>query len=210
MLKIIGKKIKMITLFFNNIKYPCTIIKCKPNRIIYIKKINTNNYTILLGYKKTKKLNKPLSGLFLKYNCNNYKKIIQINNLKYDEIKKIKNKKYVDLNYFKYNKYLDITGKSIGKGFQGVVKKYNFSGVGGKTHGQHNRLRSPGSIGAGSSPSRVFKGMKMAGRMGNINVTIKKIKIIDIDYLKNILLVKGSIPGKNNNYLIIKKWKKKL
>ncbi|WGH24648.1 MAG: 50S ribosomal protein L3 [Candidatus Shikimatogenerans bostrichidophilus] len=208
MLKIIGKKINMITLFINNIEYPCTIIECKPNKIIFIKKNKNNNYSILLGYNKIKEVNKPLKGLFLKYNSYYYKKLIQINNLKNKDIKNLNNKKYIDLKYLRRTKYLDITGKSIGKGFQGVVKRYNFSGVGGKTHGQHNRLRSPGSIGAGSSPSRVFKGLKMSGRMGNVNVTIKKNKIIDIDYKKNLLLIKGSIPGKKNNYLIIKKWKK--
>ncbi|MDH3005132.1 MAG: 50S ribosomal protein L3, partial [Candidatus Shikimatogenerans sp. JK-2022] len=114
---------------------------------------------------------------------------------------------YIDLKIYKNDKYIDIIGKTIGKGFQGVVKRYNFYGVGGKTHGQHNRLRSPGSIGAGSSPSRVFKGLKMAGHMGNNRITIKKIKIVSIDIKKKILLVKGSVPGKKNNYLIIKKWK---
>ncbi|WGH25015.1 MAG: 50S ribosomal protein L3 [Candidatus Shikimatogenerans bostrichidophilus] len=207
MIKIFGEKIKMITLFINKKKYPCTIIKSSPNKIIFIKKINKGNYKLLLGYKKIKKINKPLSGLFSKYKTDNYKKLIEINNLSNEDFKFLKNKKFIDLNYFNKIKFIDIVGNSIGKGFQGVVKRYNFSGVGGKTHGQHNRLRSPGSIGAGSSPSRVFKGLKMAGRMGNKRITIKKIKILDIDYKKNLLLIKGSIPGKKNNFLIIRKWK---
>ncbi|MDH3004207.1 MAG: 50S ribosomal protein L3 [Candidatus Shikimatogenerans sp. JK-2022] len=207
MIKFIGIKIKMISIFINKIKYPCTIINSYPNRIIYIKKNYKNNYTILLGYNKINKINNPLKGLFLKYKTKYYKKLIQLNNLTLKEIKLIKknNYKYIDLNILNDSEFIDITSKSIGKGFQGVVKKYNFSGVGGKTHGQHNRLRSPGSIGAGSSPSRVFKGLKMAGQMGNKNTTIKKIKILDIDIKKNILLVKGSIPGKTQNFLIIKK-----
>ncbi|MDH3004563.1 MAG: 50S ribosomal protein L3 [Candidatus Shikimatogenerans sp. JK-2022] len=211
MIKIIGKKIKMISLFINNIKFPCTIIKSKPNRIIYIKENKNNNSTILLGYdkiKNKKKINLPLRGLFKKYKTNYYKKLIQLNNITKKTIKTIKKGKYIDLNYFNNIKYVDIIGKSIGKGFQGVVKRHNFSGVGDKTHGQHNRLRSPGSIGAGSSPSRVFKGLKMAGHMGNKRTTIKKVKILDIDIKTQILIVKGSLPGKTNNYLIIKKWEK--
>ncbi|WGH25387.1 MAG: 50S ribosomal protein L3 [Candidatus Shikimatogenerans bostrichidophilus] len=207
MIKIIGTKIKMISIFFNKKLYPCTIINCNPNKIIYINKTTNIYYTVLLGYDKIKKINKPLSGIFKKYKTNNYKKLIQLNNLTYRYIKDIINDDYIDLNYFKNDKYVDIIGYTIGKGFQGVVKRYNFSGVGGKTHGQHNRLRSPGSIGAGSSPSRVFKGLKMAGHMGNNRITIKKIKVLEIDVKKGIMLVKGSVPGKTNNYLIIKKWK---
>ncbi|MDH3004424.1 MAG: 50S ribosomal protein L3 [Candidatus Shikimatogenerans sp. JK-2022] len=207
MIKIIGKKIKMISIFIKNKIYPCTIIYSLPNKIIYIKKNKKNNYVLLLGYEKINKINKPLKGLFKKYKTNYYKKLIQLNNLNDNEINIIKNNNknnYIDLNLFKNCNYIDITGNSIGKGFQGVVKRYNFSGVGDKTHGQHNRLRSGGSIGAGSSPSKVIKGLKMAGHMGNKKITIKKIKILYINKKKNLLLVKGSIPGKKNNYLIIK------
>ncbi|WGH25753.1 MAG: 50S ribosomal protein L3 [Candidatus Shikimatogenerans bostrichidophilus] len=204
MIKIIGKKIKMISLFKNKLNYSCTIIYSIPCKIIYKIKNNKNNFTLFLGYDKIKKVNKPLKGFFKKHKCNYYKKIIQLNNVTNEEIKKIK-KKIIDLNILNIGDNIDVTGFSIGKGFQGVVKRYNFSGVGGKTHGQHNRLRSPGSIGAGSSPSRVFKGMKMAGRMGNKKVTIKKLKILDIDYINNLILINGSVPGKKNNYLIIKK-----
>ncbi|MDH3004722.1 MAG: 50S ribosomal protein L3 [Candidatus Shikimatogenerans sp. JK-2022] len=207
MIKIIAEKLKMISFFYKKKIYPCTILKSEPCKIIYIKKNKKKRYRILIGYGETNKINKPLKGFFKKYNSKYYKYLFQFNNIKKKQIKNYIKKKEINLTYLKKNKYIDIISKSIGKGFQGVVKKYGFSGVGGKTHGQHNRLRSPGSIGAGSSPSRVFKGKKMGGRMGNIKKTIKNIKILNIDFKKKLLLVKGSIPGKQN-IVIIKKKKK--
>ncbi|MDH3004936.1 MAG: 50S ribosomal protein L3 [Candidatus Shikimatogenerans sp. JK-2022] len=210
MIKIFGQKIQMISFIKYNSIIPCTIVKIEKNRIINIEKKEKKNYVIFLGYKKIKKINKPLEGFFKKYKSKYYRKIIQLNNINIKEIKFLKKKfkkKYIDINLFKKGEKIDITGYTIGKGFQGVVKRHKFSGVGESTHGQHNRLRSPGSIGAGSSPSRVFKGMKMAGRMGNKKRTIKNIEILDIDLKEKILLLKGSIMGKNNlnNFLIIKK-----
>ncbi|WOX79413.1 50S ribosomal protein L3 [Candidatus Shikimatogenerans bostrichidophilus] len=198
MIGLIGKKIKMINIFIKGKLYTCTVIKTEKGNIINIKKSK-----LLLGYIKVKKVNKPLMGFFKKYNSKYYKKIIEFNKLTKNEIKYIKNKKNIDLDIFNIGEKIDITGYSLGKGFQGVVKRHNFSGVGSKTHGQHNRLRSPGSIGAGTYPAKVIKGLKMAGRMGNKKVTVKKIKILLIK--DNILLVNGSVPGKNNKYLIIKK-----
>ncbi|WOX79276.1 50S ribosomal protein L3 [Candidatus Shikimatogenerans bostrichidophilus] len=198
MIGLIGKKIKMINIFIKGKLYTCTIIKTEKGSIINIK-----NNKLLLGFIKVKKVNKPLMGLFNKYNSKYYKKIIEYNKLTINEKKYIKNKKQIDLDIFNIGEKIDITGYSLGKGFQGVVKRHKFSGVGSKTHGQHNRLRSPGSIGAGTYPAKVIKGMKMAGRMGNKKVTVKKIKILLIK--NNILLVKGSVPGKKNKYLIIKK-----
>ncbi|HCC92897.1 MAG TPA: 50S ribosomal protein L3, partial [Flavobacteriaceae bacterium] len=96
---------------------------------------------------------------------------------------------------------------SKGKGFQGVVKRHGFGGVGQATHGQHNRLRAPGSIGAGSDPSRVFKGMRMAGRMGGKQVTVQNLKVLKVDTEKNLLIVKGAIPGPKNSYVIVRRWK---
>ncbi|WOX79144.1 50S ribosomal protein L3 [Candidatus Shikimatogenerans bostrichidophilus] len=198
MIGLIGKKIKMINVFRKGKIYTCTVIKTEKGFII-----KKSNNKILLGYIKVKKVNKPLMGIFKKYNSKYYKKIIEFNRLTENEIKYIKNKKKIDLEIFNIGEKIDITGYSLGKGFQGVVKRHKFSGVGSKTHGQHNRLRAPGSIGAGTYPAKVIKGLKMAGRMGNKKVTVKKIKILLIK--KNILLVKGSVPGKNNKYLIIKK-----
>ncbi|RZK23775.1 MAG: 50S ribosomal protein L3, partial [Flavobacterium sp.] len=106
---------------------------------------------------------------------------------------------------FTEGEFVDVQGTSKGKGFQGVVKRHGFGGVGQATHGQHNRLRAPGSVGASSYPSRVFKGMRMAGRMGNDKVTVQNLKVLKVVADKNLLLVKGCVPGHNNSYVIIQK-----
>ncbi len=108
---------------------------------------------------------------------------------------------------FAEGEYVDVTGTSKGKGFQGVVKRHGFGGVMQATHGQHNRLRAPGSIGAGSDPSRVFKGMRMAGRMGGKQVTVQNLQVLKVDQEQNLLVVKGAVPGAKNSYVIIRKWK---
>ena len=107
---------------------------------------------------------------------------------------------------FNEGEYVDVTGTSKGKGFHGVVKRHNFGGVMQATHGQHNRLRAPGSIGAGSDPSRVFKGLRMAGRMGGKQVTVQNLQVLKVDTEQNLLVVKGAVPGAKNSYVIIKKW----
>ena len=109
------------------------------------------------------------------------------------------------VDHFEVGEYVDVSGISKGKGFQGVVKRHGFAGVGQATHGQHNRLRAPGSIGAASYPARVFKGMKMAGRMGADKVKVMNLRVLKVMPEKNILLVKGAVPGHNNSYLIIQK-----
>ncbi len=112
----------------------------------------------------------------------------------------------VKVDLFAEGEYVDVTGTSKGKGFQGVVKRHNFGGVMQATHGQHNRLRAPGSIGAGSDPSRVFKGMRMAGRMGGKQVTVQNLQVLKVDQEQNLLVVKGAVPGAKNSYVIIRKW----
>ena len=112
----------------------------------------------------------------------------------------------LDVSVFTEGEFVDVSGISKGKGFQGVVKRHGFRGVGDATHGQHNRLRAPGSMGASSYPSRVFKGMRMAGQMGNVKVKITNLQIIKIVQEKNLLLVKGSVPGSNGSYLKIERW----
>ena len=111
----------------------------------------------------------------------------------------------INLDIFEEGEYVDVVGTSKGKGFQGVVKRYNFKGVNDATHGQHNRLRAPGSIGAASYPARVFKGMRMAGRMGNDRVSMQNLIVVKVLKEKNIMLVKGSVPGAKNSYVIVKK-----
>lgn len=112
----------------------------------------------------------------------------------------------VTVKLFSEGEYVDVTGTSKGKGFQGVVKRHNFGGVMQQTHGQHNRLRAPGSIGAGSDPSRVFKGMRMAGRMGGKQVTVQNLQVLKVDEEQNLLVVKGAVPGAKNSYVIIRRW----
>ncbi|WP_375323085.1 50S ribosomal protein L3 [Candidatus Karelsulcia muelleri] len=201
---IIGKNIGMTSLFDESgWNIPCTIIEAGPCIVLQIKtKEKDGYYSCQLGFdeKKIKNTNKPLLGFFKKNKSTPKKKIFEF----YIK-KKIKSGDLIKLNIFNENEYVNITGISKGKGFQGVVKRHGFSGVGEKSHGQHNRSRAPGSIGAGSDPSRVFKGTKMAGRLGNKKVTIKKIKILKIDLIKNLLIVKGSVPGNKNSYLIIRK-----
>ncbi|XBT18150.1 MAG: 50S ribosomal protein L3 [Candidatus Shikimatogenerans sp. Tser] len=201
-LGLIGIKKDMISFYKKNNIIPVTKIKIINNYII--KYIYNNNYkSILIGYCKKNKINKPTLGIIKKLNisCSKFKEFKIKKNIKYNIGDKL------NLSIFKKNKYVNITANNKGKGFQGVIKRYNFSGVGGQTHGQHNRLRTTGSIGAGSSPSRVFKGKKMPGKMGNKKTTIRKLKIYKLDIKNNYLFVKGSIPGFKNKYVIINKYK---
>ena len=109
------------------------------------------------------------------------------------------------MDLFNVGDYVTVTGNSNGKGFQGVVKRHGFAGVGDATHGQHNRMRAPGSIGAASYPAKVFKGMRMAGQMGNQRVKVENLEILNIDIEKNIIVVKGAVPGFNNSFILIEK-----
>lgn len=205
---IIGRYIGMSSVFDDNTgrNTPCSIIKAGPCSVIQIKTVNNEGYnSVQLGFednKKFKKITKPLKGHFKKFNSFPKKKIFEF---KCNFYKKIKNGDEITLDLFKEGEFVNVIGFSKGKGFQGVVKRYGFSGVGEKTHGQHNRLRAPGSIGAGSDPSRVFKGTRMGGRMGNNKVTVKNLKVLKLDLLHNILVLKGSVPGCKNSYIIIKR-----
>ncbi|WGH27320.1 MAG: 50S ribosomal protein L3 [Candidatus Bostrichicola ureolyticus] len=202
---IIGKYIGMINLYQNGISIPCSIIKAGPCTVTQIKTIDKDGYcAIQLGFEYKKKINKPLKGHFKNILPN--KKIVEFKG----DFPNLKLGDNIKVNIFNENELINITGISKGKGFQGVIKRHRFSGVGESTHGQHNRLRAPGSIGAGSDPSRVFKGTLMAGRTGNNRITIKNINLIKIDIEKDLLIVKGSVPGYKNSYLIINKinkWK---
>lgn len=203
---IIGRKIGMTNLYEQNGKQiSCTVIHAGPCVILQIKKSDIDGYnSVQVGFEdqKKKKTSKPLLGHFKKVSVSPKKKISEFechfpNELKVGH--------YVDVNIFSEGDLVKITSVSKGKGFQGVVKRHGFSGVGESSHGQHNRLRAPGSIGAGSDPSRVFKGMRMGGRMGGRNITIHNLKLLKIDIEKNLLIVKGSIPGYNTRYVLIRK-----
>ncbi|XOD67959.1 MAG: 50S ribosomal protein L3 [Flavobacteriales bacterium Tduv] len=205
---IIGKYIGMTSLFDESGKnIPCSVIEAGPCAVLQIKTLENDGYSsVQLGFdeKKEKKTTKALQGHFKKAGVSPKKKLVEFYG---DFINGLKLGDQITVNLFNEGEFVDITGISKGKGFQGVVKRHGFSGVGQSTHGQHNRLRSPGSIGAGSDPSRVFKGTRMAGKMGNVQVIIQNLRVLKVDSEKNLLVVKGAVPGPKNSYLIIRRWK---
>ena len=151
--------------------------------------------------KKAKSSNKALDGHFKKAGSSAKRKVVEFQG--YEEEYKLGDS--ITVAHFAEGEFVDVSGTSKGKGFQGVVKRHGFAGVGQATHGQHNRLRAPGSIGAASYPARVFKGMRMAGRMGGEKVKVQNLRILKVVPEKNLLVVKGAVPGHKNSYLIIKK-----
>lgn len=201
---IIGKKVGMTSIYSAEGKaLPCTIIEAGPCVVTQVKTTEKDGYeSVQLGYgvRKEKNTPKALLGHFKKANTTPKMKLVEFSgfaNLSTgDEVK-------VDL--FEEGEYVDVSGTSKGKGFQGVVRRHNFGGVGQATHGQHNRLRAPGSIGACSYPARVFKGMRMAGQMGNKQVNQSNLQILKVLSDRNIIIVKGSIPGAKGSTVTIKK-----
>ena len=201
---LIGKKIGMTSIYDNSGKnVPCTILQVGPCIITQIKTEEKDGYSSFqLGFDdKTKESNKATQGHFKKSKSSPKKKLVEFSG--YEGEFKVGDK--INVDHFLEGEYVDVTGISKGKGFQGVVKRHGFSGVGDSTHGQHNRNRAPGSIGAGSDPSRVFKGMRMAGQTGSVKVKALNLKVIKVMTDENLLLVKGSVPGHNNSYIIVQK-----
>tara|TARA_B100000700_G_scaffold110755_1_gene124783 strand:+ start:464 stop:1117 length:654 start_codon:yes stop_codon:yes gene_type:complete len=212
---IIGKKIGM-TQFFdeNGQSIPCTMIEAGPCVVTQVKNIEKDGYeAVQLGFddKKSTK-NKQTEIGHVKKSKTDVKKIyvefkpnFTETNQETGETSQIELQlgDIINVNLFNKGEYVDVTSNSKGKGFQGVVKRHGFKGVGDATHGQHNRMRAPGSIGAASYPARVFKGMRMAGRMGGKKVKIKNLEVLQIIADKNVIVLKGSVPGPNNSYLNI-------
>jgi large subunit ribosomal protein L3 len=200
---LIGKKIGMTSLYDENGKYvPCTVIEAGPCVVTQVKTIEVDGYDALqVAYdeKKEKNTPQPMLGHFKKANTTPKYQLAEFTNYKDDW--KLGDTISVDI--FKNDAYVDVVGISKGKGFQGAVKRYNFRGVGQKTHGQHNRLRAPGSLGASSYPSRVFKGMRMAGQTGNETVKVLNLKVMKVMPEKNVIIVKGAVPGYNGSYVKI-------
>ncbi len=202
---LIGKKIGMTSIFDADGKnVPCTVIQAGPCVITQVKTVSNDGYAaVQLAFddKKEKHTTKALMGHFKKAETEPKRKVVELKGF----VKDWKLGDVITVDYFKDDIWLDIVGLSKGKGFQGVVKRHGFSGVNDATHGQHNRLRAPGSLGASSYPSRVFKGMRMAGRMGGNRVKVLNLKIMKVMPENNLLLIKGSVPGSIGSYLIIEK-----
>ena len=203
---IIGKKIGMTSLFNEEGKnIPCTVIQAGPCSVLQVRTEEVDGYSaIQLGFddKSEKNVGKALAGHFKKAGSAPKAKIVEF----HTGFEDVKLGDEVNVDIFVEGEYVDVTGTSKGKGFQGVVKRHGFGGVMQQTHGQHNRLRAPGSIGAGSDPSRVFKGLRMAGRMGGEQVTVQNLQVLKVDKEQNLLIVKGAVPGAKNSYVIIRKW----
>ena len=202
---LIGKKIGMTSLYDENDKnIPCTIMQVGPCVVTQVKTQQVDGYAALqLGFedKSQKNANKARKGHFKKANTEVKAKLSEFKN--FDTPHKLGD--VVDVSIFKENEFVDVTSISKGKGFQGVVKRHGFAGVGQATHGQHNRLRAPGSIGGASYPAKVFKGMRMGGRMGGNKTKVQNLKVLKVVLDKNLLIVKGCVPGHNNAYIIVEK-----
>ena len=205
---LIGKKIGMTSIYDASGKIvPCTVIEAGPCVVTQVKTVETDGYSaIQLAYdeKKEKNTTKSLKGHFAKAGTTPKKILREFTRFEEGHQKSLGD--VLDVTVFEEGEFVDVSGTSKGKGFQGVVKRHHFGGVGDATHGQHNRLRAPGSMGASSYPSRVFKGMRMAGQMGNAKVKVINLQIVKIVKEKNLLLVKGSVPGANGSYIIIERW----
>ncbi len=202
---LIGKKIGMTSVFsVEGRNIPCTVIEAGPCIVSQVRTIEKDGYeAVQLGFldKKEKHATKPEIGHFKKAGTAPKKKIVEFSGFGDD----VKLGDIITVDMLEPSDFIDITGVSKGKGFQGVVRRHGFGGVGESTHGQHNRLRAPGSVGASSYPSRVFKGMRMAGRMGGAKITVQNIEVLKVIPENNLVIVKGSVPGANGSYLILLK-----
>jgi large subunit ribosomal protein L3 len=200
---LVGKKVGMTSIFDENgVNVPCTVLEMGPCVVTQVKTQESDGYKALqLAFDEKKEKNTPgaMKGHFKKANTTPKRKVVELTGFILDW----KLGDIITVDYFKDDAWLDVTGVSKGKGFQGVVTRHGFSGIVGTTHGQHDRERAPGSLGGSSWPSRVFKGMRMAGQTGNRNVKVLNLKVVKIIPENNLLLLKGSIPGAKGSYVIV-------
>ena len=201
---LIGKKIGMTSFFSEEGKnIPCTILEVGPCTVTQIKTEEQDGYSAVqigFGEQKDKRVNNALKGHFKKAKSPMHKKLVEFNSFENPTLGET-----LTLELFEEGDFVEVVGTSKGKGFQGVVKRHGFAGVNDATHGQHNRQRHPGSIGAASYPARVFKGMRMAGQTGNARVKVENLQVIKVISDRNLILVNGSVPGPNNSYITIEK-----
>ena len=197
---ILGRKIGMSSIYGEKGRMiPVTAIQAGPCKIVTIKTKEKDGYESLqigFGTRKEKNLTKPILGHFKK---NNVESTAYLKEFLFDEISEYKVGDEIKADFFKEGEKIKVRAKSKGKGFQGVIKRHGFKGVGGATHGQSDRLRAPGSIGQSSDPSRVWKGMRMAGRTGGKNITVSNLEVIKVIPEENLILVNGSVPGPINS-----------
>ncbi len=202
---LIGKKIGMTSIFSPEGKnLPCTVLEVGPCVVTQVKSEDVDGYNaVQLGWgeAKDKNTSKALKGHVSKAGTSAKRKFVEFTDFEGE----FALGQVIGVDLFEEGDFVDVVGTSKGKGFQGVVKRHGFGGVGQATHGQHNRLRAPGSIGAGSDPSRVFKGMRMAGRMGGKRAKVQNLVVLKVDAEKNLLVIKGSVPGAKNSTVIIEK-----
>lgn len=202
---LLGKKIGMTSLFDSDgSMIACTIIEAEPNVVTQVKTMEKDGYqAVQLGFGERKEKRTPAASIGHFKKAGTTPKIMTHEFLEFEQELKLGDKLGVD--FFEEGTFVTVTGNSKGKGFQGVVKRHGFSGVGEASHGQHDRSRAPGSLGGSSYPSRVFKGLRMAGRMGGNRITTENLKVVKVDPSKNLLLLKGTVPGPKGGIVII--WK---
>ena len=202
---IIGKKVGMTSIFDEAGKnIPCTVIEAGPCVVTQVRSVEADGYTavqLAYGERKEKNTPAPLKGHFQKAGTTPKRKLVEFKT--FEDEKTLGDTITVEI--FAAGDFVDVVGTSKGKGFQGVVKRHGFAGVGMQTHGQHNRLRAPGSLGASSWPSRVFKGMRMAGQTGNSRVKVQNLEVLKVYPEQNLMVVKGSIPGAKGSFVIVDK-----
>ncbi len=201
---LIGKKIGMTSIYDENGKnIPCTVIEAGPCVVTQVRTKEVDGYEALqLGFddKAVKQSNKALNGHFKKAGTTAKRRVVEFQGFEQD----LKLGDQITVDHFEEGEFVDVSGTSKGKGFQGVVKRHGFAGS-EQTHGQQSMNRAPGSVGAASYPARIFKGMRMGGHMGSVTVTVQNLRVLKVVKDKNLLVVKGAVPGHNNSYVIIKK-----
>ena len=205
MIGLIGKKIGMTSIFLEDgTNIPCTVLEVGPCMVTQVKTGESDGYNavqIAFGEKKEKNTPNPMKGHFKKAGVSPRKVVREVRDCDLE----VNPGDEITLEIFEEGDMVNVSARTKGKGFQGVVKRHGFKGVGMRTHGQHNRERAPGSIGMSSDPSRVYKGMRMAGRMGNVNVKQKNLKVVKVMPERNILLVRGAVPGHKGTFVFIEK-----